>query len=227
MAKVEDRFTRIKMLVGDENFSKLQNAKVLICGVGGVGGVCAEVLYRSGVVNLTLIDCDSFEVTNQNRQIGSENLGSKKVEVFKSKMAEISAIHAKIDAEFIKNFDFSKFDFVVDAIDDIPAKVFLANALANKKDNQKTNKPKFVSSMGGAKRLNPRLISITNIWKTKDDALARKFRYELRKSGFNGDFDVVYSNETPNCTNLGSFMGVTATFGNFLASYVFENLISN
>lgn len=226
MARVEDRFNRIKMLVGDENFLKLQNAKVLICGVGGVGGVCATVLYRSGVVNLTLIDYDTFDITNQNRQIGSENLGAIKVEVFKNHMPEISAINAKIGNEFIQSFDFSKFDFVVDCIDDIPAKVLLANKLASK-INLANKTPKFVSSMGGAKRLNPELITLSSIWQTSGDALARKFRYELRKSGFSGDFDVVYSKESPSCNELGSFMGVTATFGNFLASYVFRNLISS
>lgn len=215
-----DRFTRVKMLVGEENFTKLHNAKVLICGVGGVGGVCVDVLYRSGVVNLTIIDCDIFEITNQNRQIGSESLGAKKVDVFKSKMPEITHIFVKIDSNFIENFDFSNFDFVVDAIDDIPAKVALANKVVI------TNKINFVSSMGGAKRLNPALIELTNIWHTKNDALAKKFRYELRKSGFEGNFDVVYSVEEAKCDELGSFMGVTATFGNFLASYVISNLLN-
>lgn len=218
----EDRYSRIKLLVGDENFSKLQNAKVLVCGVGGVGGVCVDTLYRSGVLNLTIIDFDTFDITNQNRQIGSENLGAKKVDVFKARMPEISAIHAKIDGEFIDEFDFTKFDFVVDAIDDIPAKVGLANKLAT----NKTNKPKFISSMGGAKLLNPELIELTSIWQTNTNPLAKKFRYELKKSGFMGDFDVVYSKELPKCKELGSFMGVTATFGNFLASYVIRNLIA-
>ena len=218
---LEDRFTRIRWLVGDENFETLQNAQVLVCGCGGVGGACIEVLYRSGLVNLTIIDCDIFEITNQNRQIGSEHIGKLKVDVFKEKFPGIQAIYQKIDDEFIDEFDFAKFDFVVDAIDDIPAKV----ALASKIITNNTNKPKFVSSMGGAKRLNPSLIELTNIWKTNTDALARKFRYELKKSGFKDDFDVVYSKELPACENLGSFMGVTATFGNFLASYVMRNLI--
>ncbi|CZE46705.1 tRNA threonylcarbamoyladenosine dehydratase [Campylobacter geochelonis] len=214
-----DRFTRPRWLFND-SFDKLQNAKVLVCGCGGVGGACIEALFRSGVVNLTVIDCDCFEITNQNRQFGSENLGMKKVDVFKEKFPHIEPLCIKIDDEFINNFKFDKFDFVVDAIDDIPAKVALANKIANN-----TNKPKFVSSMGGAKRLNPELIKLTNIWKTNTDPLARKFRYELKKSGFKGDFDVVYSSEEPNCEKLGSFMGVTATFGMFLASYVIRKLI--
>jgi len=218
-----EKYSRIIWLFGDDGFEVLQNAKVLVCGCGGVGGACIEVLYRSGVVNLTAIDCDIFELSNQNRQIGSEHIGKRKVDVFKERFPSIKAIHQKIDSEFIESFDFSEFDFVVDAIDDIPAKV----ALANKVVTNNTNKPKFVSSMGGAKRINPALIELTNIWQTNTDPLARKFRYELKKSGFAGEFDVVYSKELPICENLGSFMGVTATFGNFLASYVVGNLVKN
>ncbi|MSN95650.1 tRNA threonylcarbamoyladenosine dehydratase [Campylobacter sp. FMV-PI01] len=216
-----DRFTRLRWLLGEENFEKLQSAKVLVCGCGGVGGACIEVLYRSGIINLSIVDKDIFEITNQNRQIGSENLGAKKVEVFADKFSGIEPIYSLIDDEFIDNFDFNKFDFVIDAIDDVGAKV----ALANKIVNNTTNKTKFVSSMGGAKLLNPALIKITNIWQTHTNPLAKKFRYELKKSGFKKDFDVVYSTEVPNCKKLGSFMGVTATFGNFLASYVVDRLI--
>lgn len=220
MAELKDRFTRSRWLFED-GFAKLQNAKVLVCGCGGVGGACIEALYRSGVTNLTIIDCDIFDITNQNRQIGSECLGEKKVDVFKVKFENITPIFAKIDVQFVEEFDFSKFDFVVDAIDDINAKVMLANKIITNNNN----KTKFVSSMGGAKRLKPELIKITNIWKTNTDPLAKKFRYELKKSGFKGNFDVVFSTELPkDIKNLGSFMGVTATFGLFLASYVVNNL---
>ncbi|PSM52221.1 tRNA threonylcarbamoyladenosine dehydratase [Campylobacter blaseri] len=223
MAEMIDRFTRSRWLFED-NFEKLQNAKVLVCGCGGVGGACIEALYRSGVINLTIIDCDTFEITNQNRQLGSENIGEKKVDVFKAKFENITPIFAKIDSDFVDKFDFSEFDFIVDAIDDINAKVMLANKIITNNDN----KTKFVSSMGGAKRLNPELIKITNIWKTNTDPFARKFRYELKKSGFKGNFDVIFSTELPkDMKNLGSFMGVTATFGLFLASYVVKKLIEN
>lgn len=219
MIENDDKFTRIKWLFGKDGFEKLQSSKVLICGAGGVGGACAEVLSRSGVGNLTIIDKDIFEITNQNRQIGSEFVGEKKVEVFAKKFQCVTPIFARIDDGFLQNFDFSGFDFVVDAIDDIPAKVALANKVFS------LNKTNFISSMGGAKRINPALVELISIWKTTNDALAKKFRYELRKSGFNGDFMVVYSKEEPVCENLGSFMGVTATFGNFLASCVMKKLI--
>ena len=76
-----DRFTRSRWIFGDK-FQKLQDSKVLVCGCGGVGGVCIDALYRSGVGHITAIDCDKFDITNQNRQIGSENIGEYKTDVF-------------------------------------------------------------------------------------------------------------------------------------------------
>ncbi|MDA3079274.1 MULTISPECIES: tRNA threonylcarbamoyladenosine dehydratase [unclassified Campylobacter] len=212
-----NRFTRSRWLFG-ESFEKLQNAKVLVCGCGGVGGATIECLYRSGVINLSVIDCDKFDITNQNRQFGSENLGEKKCEVFAKKFDGVTPIFAKIDDEFLEKFDISKFDFVIDAVDDIRAKIALAVKCSEKNI-------KFISSLGAAKRLNPSKIKITSIWKTHSDPFARKFRYELKKSGFKGDFPCVFSEEEPNCKKLGSFMGVTASFGLFIASFVVRNLI--
>lgn len=218
--EIIDRFTRPRWLFGD-NFEKLSKAKGLICGCGGVGGACIDALYRSGVTNLTIIDCDKFEITNQNRQIGSEFLGEYKTEVLARIYSKIFPINQKITAEFLAKFNLGEFNFIVDAIDDMSAKVALAHAVFNQ---NLTNSPLFVSSMGGAKRLDPSKISLTNIWKTNTDALAKKFRYELRKSGFTGDFDVVFSSEEPRCDKLGSCKVVTASFGLFLASYVLRHL---
>ena len=215
--EIIDRFTRSRWIFGNK-FENLQNAKVLICGCGGVGGAVIECLYRSGVVNLSVIDCDKFDITNQNRQFGSENLGEKKVEVFAKKFDKITPIFAKIDDEFLENFDISKFDFVVDAIDDINAKIALA-VLCHEKNI------KFISSLGAAKRLDPSQIKIASIWKTHSDPFAKKFRYELKKANFKGDFPCVFSSELPMCEKLGSFMGVTASFGLFIASFVMQELI--
>ena len=215
--EIIDRFTRSRWLFG-ESFKKLQNAKVLVCGCGGVGGAVIECLYRSGAVNLSVIDCDKFDITNQNRQLGSENLNDKKCEVFAKKFNAITPIFAKIDDEFLENFDISKFDFVIDAIDDIRAKIALAK-LCYKKN------VKFISSLGAAKRLDPTKIKIASIWKTHNDPFAKKIRYELKKSGFKGDFKCVFSEEEPKCEKLGSFMGVTASFGLTIASFVVSDLI--
>ncbi|EAH5885594.1 tRNA threonylcarbamoyladenosine dehydratase [Campylobacter upsaliensis] len=212
------RYTRVKWLVGDENYEKISRTRVLIFGLGGVGGVCTDALFRTGFTKLTLIDADSFETTNLNRQIHSEHIGENKAEVF-AKIYQAKGIVAKVDEEFLSTFDLSKFDLIIDAIDDIPAKVALANKIDFKKQI-------FISSTGGARKLDPTLIKTTSIFKTYGDALAKKFRYELRKSGFKGDFDVVFSNEEAKCKNLGSFMGVTASFGLALASLALKKVLN-
>lgn len=212
------RYTRVKWLVGDENYEKISRTRVLIFGLGGVGGICTDALFRTGFTKLTLIDADSFETTNLNRQIHSEHIGENKAEVF-AKIYKVKGVVAKVDEEFLSTFDLSKFDLIIDAIDDIPAKVALANKIDFKKQI-------FISSTGGARKLDPTLIKTTSIFKTYGDALAKKFRYELRKSGFEGDFDVVFSNEEAKCKNLGSFMGVTASFGLALASLALKKVLN-
>ncbi|EAH5904397.1 tRNA threonylcarbamoyladenosine dehydratase [Campylobacter upsaliensis] len=212
------RYTRVKWLVGDENYEKISRTRVLIFGLGGVGGICTDALFRTGFTKLTLIDADSFETTNLNRQIHSEHIGENKAEVF-AKIYQAKGIVAKVDEEFLGTFDLSQFDLIIDAIDDISAKVALANKIDFKKQI-------FISSTGGARKLDPTLIKTTSIFKTYGDALAKKFRYELRKSGFEGDFDVVFSNEEAKCKNLGSFMGVTASFGLALASLALKKVLN-
>ncbi|MEB2795464.1 tRNA threonylcarbamoyladenosine dehydratase [Campylobacter upsaliensis] len=212
------RYTRVKWLVGDENYEKISRTRVLIFGLGGVGGICTDALFRTGFTKLTLIDADSFETTNLNRQIHSEHIGENKAEVF-AKIYKVKGVVAKVDEEFLNTFDLSKFDLIIDAIDDIPAKVALANKIDFKKQI-------FISSTGGARKLDPTLIKTTSIFKTYGDALAKKFRYELRKSGFKGDFEVVFSNEEAKCKNLGSFMGVTASFGLALASLALKKVLN-
>ncbi|WP_033916695.1 tRNA threonylcarbamoyladenosine dehydratase [Campylobacter sputorum] len=217
-----DRFSRSRLLFGNK-FEKFKQTNILVCGCGGVGGACIEALYRTGFVNLTIIDKDIFEITNQNRQFGSENLGEKKVEVFANKFSGIKPIFETLTPEFIQNFNFNKFDVIIDAIDDMKAKIALAKKINDINLNSK-QQIIFISSMGGAKRIDPSKIKISNIWQTTNDPLARKFRSELKKINFSGKFDVVFSTELPKCTSLGSFMGVTATFGLYLASYVVQKI---
>lgn len=209
-----DRFTRSRWIFGDK-FQKLQDSKVLVCGCGGVGGVCIDALYRSGVGSITAIDCDKFDITNQNRQIGSENIGEYKTDVFARLYPGLKTLNLKLTPSVISEFDFSEFDLIIDCIDDIPAKVAIAKICSKR----------LLSSMGGAKRLDPTKIKIASIWKTTNDPFARKIRYELKKAGFKGDYKVVFSTEAPNCVNLGSFIGVTASFGLNLASLAVNRLI--
>ena len=207
------RYSRCRMLFG-EDFEKIQKAKVLLLGVGGVGGFCLDCLYRSGIGDITIVDFDTFDITNQNRQIGSENIGAKKVEHLKKLYKGIKALDVKVTKEWCEKFDFSVYDIVIDAIDDIEAKTALAFKVHDK----------LVSSLGSAKKTDPTKIESESIWKTKVDPLAKKFRYELKKQGFTKDFTAVYSTEESKCKELGSFVAVTGTFGLTLCFVAIEKL---
>jgi tRNA A37 threonylcarbamoyladenosine dehydratase len=209
------RFARSRSIFGSD-FDKLQSSKILLLGVGGVGGFCLDCLFRSGVQDITIVDHDSFDITNQNRQIGSEAVDAVKVVHLKTIYPTVKALHDKVTKEWCEGFDFSPFDLVIDAIDDMPAKVALAHKAGDK----------LISSTGGAKKLDPTKIEMRSIWKTHGDALAKKFRYELKKSGFGGDFPVAFSPEEPKCKDLGSFVGVTGAFGLALCSKAIEEIIS-
>lgn len=211
-----DRFSRIRLLFG-EDFEKLQQKKVLLLGFGGVGGFCLDTLYRSGVGHICVVDCDSFEITNQNRQIGSDALGVRKVLRAKQLYENIDIVDEKITPLWVQEFDFSRYDLIIDAIDDMSAKVALALHVSDK----------LISSMGGAKKLDPTKIQIASIWQTKGDPLARKFRNELKKAKFDASFDVVYSDEIAKCTSLGSFVGVTGSFGLILGTLAIQKLLKN
>jgi len=207
------RYDRCRKLFS--KFEHLQKLKILICGVGGVGGYALECLYRSGVKNITIIDFDTFDETNQNRQIGSEFIGEKKVEVLKRLYPAINAIDMKLTPENIKNLEIERYDIVIDAIDDLKAKTALI----------KTAYPKIISSMGAAKRIDPTKIRIDSIWKTNTDPFAKKVRDLLKKEKFKGDFKVVYSIEKPIECDMGSFVGVTGAFGFALCSEVLKDFV--
>lgn len=210
-------FARTLPLFKESGFQKLQNSKVLILGVGGVGGFALDCLYRTGVGEICIIDFDCFEESNQNRQIGSlEGIGRKKVEVLAEKYKGVVAIDSKVTQGFIDSFDFSPYDIIIDAVDDIDAKITLALKITNHKEQ--TLKPILLSSMGSAKKLDPAQIQFAPIWKSYGDKFARKLREGLKKCGFKGSFMVAFSPEEPKCKELGSFSGVTASFGLRLAS---------
>ncbi len=208
------RFDRCRMLF-KEDFSLIREAKILLLGAGGVGSFCLDCLYRSGVGNITVVDFDRFDETNRNRQIGSDRVGEKKVEVLKELYPGIEVMDDKVTKEWCENFDFSSYDLVIDAIDDMEAKISLAFAAGDK----------LISSMGSAKRIDPSKIEYASVWKTRGDKLAKKFRGELKKRGFKGDFPCVFSMEEPKCKELGSFVGVTGSFGLALCSLAVMKLI--
>jgi tRNA A37 threonylcarbamoyladenosine dehydratase len=208
------KYDRVRKLFGDR-FEKIRESKVIVLGAGGVGGICVECLARSGVGEIVLVDFDRFDITNQNRQIYSEYVDRSKVDIFSKKYQNIRAIEARVTKEWLDEVDLGEFDIVVDAIDDIRAKVEVANRYSNT----------LISSLGSAKRVDPSLIEISSIWKSYGDPFAKKFRYELKKSGFNKDFLVIFSSEEPKCNSLGSFMGVTGSFGFRICSEVIKRIV--
>jgi len=153
------KYERIKQLLNDD-FDKLQNAKVILLGVGGVGGHCLDCLVRSGVKNITIVDFDTYDESNQNRQIWSElHENELKVEALKQHYPNIKIINKRIDEEWVYAFDFDEYDVVLDAIDDRNAKLALA---------QKCHK-KLISSFGSAKRMDPTKVQVADIWKRYGD----------------------------------------------------------
>ena len=197
------RYDRIELLLG-EDFEKLQNAKVLLLGVGGVGSFCLDCLYRSGVKDITIVDFDTYDESNQNRQMFSEmHEGELKVEALHKHYPELTIINQKIDEEWVRGFDFEPYDLVLDAIDDRVAKLAIA---------QKCYK-KLISSFGGAKRMDPTKIKVDDIWKSYGDKFGARIRSELKKRGFKKKYKVIFSSEEAQIKEKGSFMGVTATFG--------------
>ncbi len=199
-----------------EDFEKLQKAKILILGVGGVGSFALDCLYRTGIEDITIVDYDVFEETNQNRQIGSDAVGMVKVERLKQLYPNVIPINKKIDIQWIDNFDFEPYDLIIDAIDDIKPKVELI----------KRYHKKLISSGGSAKRIDPTKIEYINIFKTYNDPFIRKIREELKKARFNKNFKIVFSSENPQCRELGSFAGVTGSFGLTICSIAVKKLLS-
>jgi len=196
------KYDRVKLLLQDD-FSRLENAKIILLGVGGVGSFCLDCLYRSGAKDITIVDFDTYDETNQNRQMWSElHEGELKVEALKKHYPHAKIINVRIDEQWVWDFDFDEYDLVLDAIDDTKAKLALA---------QKCYK-KLISSFGSAKRLDPTQIKVDDIWKSYGDKFGSKIRYELRKRGFKKKYKVIFSSEEAVVKEKGSFMGVTASF---------------
>lgn len=210
------RYERIKSLLGDD-FSKLQNAKVLLLGVGGVGGHCLDCLSRSGVVHVTIVDFDTYDESNQNRQMWSElHEGEVKVEALKKHYPHVEIINVHIDEQWVWDFDFDEYDLVLDAIDDTKAKLALA---------QKCYK-KLISSFGSAKRTDPTKIQVSDIWKSYGDKFGSKIRYELKKRGFKKKYKVIFSSEEAKVKEKASFVGVTGSFGLVMCSEAIKTIVS-
>ncbi|MBP7783822.1 MAG: tRNA threonylcarbamoyladenosine dehydratase [Aliarcobacter sp.] len=210
------KYDRSKKLFGEDVFEKFKDVKLILLGVGGVGSFALDALYNTGITNITIVDFDTYEESNLNRQMGSfGNIGRIKVEALKEKYPEVTPIHVKITPEWIDNFDFSSYDYILDAIDDVKPKVHLI----------KKHFTKIISTSGGAKRIDPSKIEYISIWDTYNDPFIKKIRTELKTQGFKKKFKVIFSSELPICLEKGSFEGVTGSFGLMMASVTIQKLI--
>jgi len=209
------RYQRCKMLFGEEEFAKIQKAKILILGVGGVGSYALDCLWRTGVSDITILDYDRYDETNQNRQIGSEAVGEIKTEALKKLYPTITTINQKMDMAWVERFDFEPYDLIIDSADTTKVKIEIA----------KKAYKKLIMSTGSAKRFDTSKIEVSTIWKTSGDALARKIRNELKKAKFDRNFTVVFSPEEDRCKDKGSFVGVTGAFGLTICSEAIKKIL--
>ena len=190
-------FERTELLVGSKGIEKLNKAKVIVFGIGGVGGHAVEALARSGVGNLTLVDNDVVSVSNINRQIIAlhSTVGRYKTEVMKERILDVNpecnveTINLFYDLDTANDFDLSKYDYVIDAIDSVKSKIELIVRAKN------AGTP-VISAMGAGNKLHPELFEIADISKTSVCPLARIVRKELKVRGIN-HLKVVYSKEQP------------------------------
>ena len=192
-----NQFSRTELLFGKEAMEKLASSRVAVFGIGGVGGYTAEALVRSGIGAIDLIDDDKVCLTNINRQIYAtrKTIGKYKVDVAAERIAEINPdVQVRTYKTFYMpetadQFDFSEYDYIVDAIDTVKGKLTLAQ-------NADLAGTPIISSMGAGNKLDPTAFEVADIYKTSVCPLARVMRYELKRRGIK-KLKVVYSKETP------------------------------
>ncbi|MBO5439396.1 MAG: tRNA threonylcarbamoyladenosine dehydratase [Clostridia bacterium] len=229
-------FSRTEMLFGKENIEKLKNKKVIVFGIGGVGGYVCEALARTGIGKIDLVDNDTVSESNINRQIIAlhSTVGKYKTEVMRERMLDINpSIEVNIFNTFYtpeasNQFDFSNYDYVVDAIDTVSGKIELVLQAQNAG-------AKIISSMGAGNKIDPCTFKVADIYKTSVCPLARVMRTELKKRGVK-KLKVVYSDEIPsNQVNKeevkGKYVPASCAFipsvaGLIIASEVIKDLIN-
>ncbi len=222
--KTPESLQRTEALLGHAVLERLAMLRVLVVGVGAVGGACVEALARSGVGTLILVDGDTFEDTNLNRQpfASHSTLGKEKTHATAARLADIAPTATvlpetlRVTPENVSALlDRVTPTLVVDAIDDLPAKVALLSECVRR------NLPVW-SAMGAARKLNPAAFRVTDLSKTQVCPLARTLRHELRKVNIHKGLRCVWSDELPRPLSadgiLGSYMPATATAGLLLAA---------
>lgn len=232
--KKKEQFRRTEALLGRDKMDKLYNSKVIVFGVGGVGGHCVDSLARSGVGQIDIVDFDKVEVTNINRQFVASysSIGKYKVDVMKEHLNDVNPnIKVKAIKKFYlpnneDEFDLSQYDYIIDCVDNMSAKISLvikANSL---------NIP-IISALGAGNKIDPTKLEVSDIYKTSVDPLAKILRHELRKRNILS-LKVVFSKEEPIKVDIkdekrratpGSTSFVPPTMGLIIASEVIKDLI--
>lgn len=219
---------RTSLLIGDEGLKKIKDAKVALFGLGGVGGYVLEGLVRSGVGEFLLVDCDVFDVTNKNRQILATDftIGRRKTEVAKERAVSINPeVKITVMDEFVTAetvFDFSSFDYVIDAVDNVTAKL---NIISSAK---KYSVP-IITSMGTGNKLDPSKFEIADISKTHTCPLAKAMRKLLKERNITG-VKALFSSELPVVRYsdvVASISFVPSVAGLLIAAEVVKDIISS
>ncbi len=224
---MEDMYTRTALLLGEDGMERIKRARVLLFGLGGVGSYTAEALARVGIGEMTLVDGDTISVTNINRQIPAKHstIGMEKTQVLAERILDINplcrveAVTKFVAPENIGSFVFEKYDYVIDAVDNVTAKLMIIKSCWDK------NVP-VISSMGTGNKLDPTRFEIDDIYNTSVCPLARVMRRELRKLGV-GRCRVLYSREEPikNSAGVpGSISFVPSVAGLLIAGAVIRDI---
>lgn len=248
---IEEQFSRTSLLLGADVMQRLRDTRVIVFGVGGVGSWCAEALVRSGVGHLTMVDADTVAASNINRQVlaTTATVGCVKVEVMRRRLldiapsADIRAVYSFYDDATAPDFALDDFDYVIDAIDSLRSKILLIRRAA-------ASRATLFSSMGAARKTDPRRVDVAEFWKVHGCPLAACLRKAMRQGERPArKFMCVFSDElVPNagqpsaadnvarvhCADgerdtgkvhaNGALVTVTATFGLTLASLVLDDV---
>ena len=234
---VKEEFSRTAMVYGEETIERLQKAHVAVFGVGGVGGFACEALARAGVGKIDLFDKDTVSLSNINRQIIAlhSTVGMAKVDIMKERIkdinpdCEVNVYNVFYLPENADEYDLSKYDYIIDAVDTVSAKLEIVT-------RSRYSGVPVISAMGAGDKTDPTMFRVADIYNTSVCPLARVMRRELKKRGIDG-LKVVYSTEEPKkCSNQdkngekpvpGSLSFVPSVMGLIIAGEVIKEIINN
>lgn len=223
---MENKFERTIQAIGETAFERLQKVRVILFGVGGVGGWCAEALVRTGLLHLTIVDFDVVNPSNINRQVvaTTANIGEPKVEAMRKRLleinpeADITALPLRYPCATLEILDFNQFDYVIDAIDSVPDKALLLQRATD-------SSAKVFASMGAGRKTDTSAIRVSEFRKVEGCPLARALRTRMKKEGIfpQKKFQCVWSPELS--SESGTIAPVVGVFGMTLADLVIRDLI--